>query len=681
MIIRSSVPGARAGAIEGRDVIRFDRNTFRSLDDAISREWLETNGLGGFAGSTLVGANTRRYHGLLMAATKPPVGRTLLLSKLEETLVIGEQRYELSTNEYSGAVHPRGFDFLVDFRLTPFPVFGFEVNGVRLEKCVFMLHGENTTVISYAMSSTKQQAIRLELCPLIAFRDYHALTHENNSLDPTVATGQGLVSFCPYAGLPRLFLAHNAAEAEKTGYWYRNFFYRVEQERGLDANEDLFNPLVLRYRPDVGERAIVIASTEAHEATEEEKYRQAEIRRRQQIRQAPPIEDDFVQDLAVAADQFLVKRDGGATVIAGYPWFADWGRDTMIALPGLTLFTGKADIAKQILQTFAKYEDRGMLPNRFPDQGEAAEYNSVDAALWFFEAVRAYGAKTGDREFLRALYPVLAGMIEWHVRGTRYGIRMLDNGLLNAGEAGVQLTWMDAKIGDWVVTPRSGHPVEVQALWHNALRIMEEMAERFGDEAARKSYSDRADLVSGSFNRLFWNEAGGCLYDVIHDGSADDSIRPNQIFAVSLPYSMLAPDRARKVVQVVERELLTPYGLRTLNPLNPAYKPRYQGTPYERDSAYHQGTVWPWLLGPFVTAYIKVNGGGAEARRRGEQMLNGLKEQMSRGCVGQLSEIYDGSEPQRPRGCFAQAWSVAEVLRMLCDDVYRIKAGKPDGGF
>ena len=364
--------------------------------------------------------------------------------------------------------------------------------------------------------------------------------------------------------------------------------------------------------------------------------------------------------------------------MAGYPWFTDWGRDTMIALSGLTLPTGRTEIARGILHEFAKHVDQGMLPNRFPDGSEAPEFNTVDATLWFFEAVRAYLAHTGDEKFVREeLYGVLKDIIDWHVRGTRYNIRMLENGLLNAGEQGVQLTWMDARVGDWVVTPRSGKPVEIQALWFNALKIMEDLAIRFGDNEAVKRFRTSSALVQWTFNRMFWNEEKSCLYDVVNGGNPDGSIRPNQLFAVSLPYSMLSRERAAKVLEVVERELLTPYGLRTLNEQDPNYKGRYEGDPYHRDSAYHQGTVWPWLIGPFISAYLKVHGSTEETRQHARGLLKPLEEHFSDGCLGQISEIYDGSVPQFERGCFAQAWSVGQIMQVLSEEIVQTNVPQP----
>src|SRR5256712_295009 len=450
-------------------MIQFAHDALNDLEACTSREWLETNGLGGFASSSIIGLNTRRYHGLLTAATKPPVGRIVMLSKLEETLVIDGRRYEISSNQYPGAVHPQGFKLQTGFRLDPFPIFTYEFEGIEIEKSVFMVQGENTTVIQYQLTlSNKFQFVEpsadehvaktadsplltahlsLELRPLVAFRDYHSTTHENSALNSHVAIMDGLASVAPYAGLPPLHFAHDAEKIETNSFWYRNFEYRVEQERGLDFHEDLFSLFILRFAIDgielakkSGFRVSVIASTERRDAKQADQLRQDEAKRRQKMRtemSALPKDDDLVRALTVAADQYIVTRGEQKTIIAGYHWFADWGRDTMIALPGLTLATGRFEIARSILLEFAKYVDQGMLPNRFPDAGETPEYNTVDATLWFFEAVRALADNTDDYEFVgNNLYGVLADIISWHVRGTRYNIQVDADGLLGSGEPG-----------------------------------------------------------------------------------------------------------------------------------------------------------------------------------------------------------------------------------------------------
>jgi predicted glycogen debranching enzyme len=655
-------------------MINFGQDDCRDLTAALEREWLETNGLGGFASSTIVGLNTRRYHGLLVAATHPPVGRLVLLAKLEETLIVDGRSFDLSANQYPGVIHPQGYRWQTGFRLDPFPIFTFKAGGVEIEKAVFMVYGENTTVAQYRLK-TPCDSVRLELRPLIAFRDYHVTSHENQALDPAVASEAGVASVAPYPGLPRLYLAHDADAVETGGSWYRNFEYRREQERGLDYREDLFQPLALRFDLSTRDSAAIIASTERHDAREATPLRNREIVRRAALADAAPMKDELVSQLVTAADQFIVARGEQKTVIAGYPWFADWGRDTMISLPGLTLATGRFEVARQILLEFSGHVDQGMLPNRFPDAGEQPEYNTVDGTLWFFEAIRAYADYTRDYAFVRNhLYDVLSDIVAWHLKGTRYGIRVDDSGLLIAGAPGVQLTWMDAKLGDWVVTPRAGKPVEIEALWYNALRTLEDFAARFGEPAAQKRYAELATVARWSFNRLFWNESAGCLYDVVEGATPDASIRPNQILAVSLNHSMLARGRAQAVVEVVRRELLTPYGLRTLAPGDARYAGQYSGDQRARDGAYHQGTVWPWLLGPFLTAYVHVNGGTRQARRQAAKWLEPLRGHLREAGLGQVSEIFDGDPPHRPRGCIAQAWSIAELLRAAVEEAFVMEA-------
>jgi len=649
-------------------MIAFGSEICRNLEAAIQREWLETNGLGGFASSTIIGLNTRRYHGLLTAATTPPVGRLVLLSKLEETLILDGQRFELSANQYPGVVHPQGYQYLTHFRLEPFPVLTYTLADVELEKAIFMIYSENSTVVHYTLrfagGTMAPDRCALEVRPLIACRDYHSTTHRNEALDPRVQVLPGLATVAPYAGLPALHCAHDADAIDTTGYWYNNFEYAVERERGLDFVEDLFSPFVLRFDLSRRAQAAIIASTALHDVARVAAYRQAEIARRQAILATVPAADDFVRTLVAAADHYIVARGDQKTVIAGYHWFSDWGRDTMIALPGLTLVTDRVDMAHSMLLAFARVVDQGMLPNRFPDTGETPEYNTVDATLWFFEAVRALWQATRDDTFMRThFYDVLTDIIAWHVRGTRYGIKVDDDGLLAAGEPGVQLTWMDAKVGDWVVTPRHGKPVEIQALWYNALRIMEDLAQTCGDTAAQQRYGTMAACAYASFNGLFWNAEAGCLYDVVNGAERDRTIRPIQIFAVSLPYTMLFDARAHDVVAVIERDLLTPYGLRSLAPYDPQYRGRYEGGPASRDSLYHQGTVWPWLMGPFLTAYVKVHGATSQGRQQAMQWLSGFRTHVCDAGLGHISEIFDGDAPHHPRGCIAQAWSVAELLR------------------
>jgi predicted glycogen debranching enzyme len=657
--------------------IEFDSLVCSDLTEASTREWLETNGIGGFASSTVVDLNTRRYHGLLTAATKPPVGRYVLLSKLEETLVFGGKRVELCVNKYAEAIHPQGHMYLHSFRLDPFPVITYRVDDIEIEKSIFMVHGENTAVIQYEVfGKLKDRPCHLEVRPLIAFRDYHSTTHANNGINRNVETAPGQATVTPYNGLPSLHFAHNGESIDRSGFWFYNFEYERERERGLDYLEDLYSPFALSFNLASGSVAI-IASTEHHEAAEARLLEDEEVERRERIAPAaPPAKDAFATLLTAAADQFIVARGDQNSVIAGYPWFGDWGRDTMISLPGLTLVTGRYDEARNILRAFARSMDRGMLPNRFPDAGETPEYNTVDATLWMFHAVYEFLRYTRDYDFVRAeLYTPLADSIAWHERGTRYGIRLDSDGLLQAGEPGVQLTWMDAKIGDWVVTPRQGKPVEIQALWYNALRVMQHLAGKFGDRDQVAHYAALADHARARFLEVFWNDADGCLYDVLMDSGPDRAIRPNQIFTVSLPHPLLEGEKALRIVDVIEWELLTSYGLRTLSPRDPNYRGHYGGDPLSRDSAYHQGTVWPWLLGPFLTAYVKVHDSSNQARIRADHFLEPLRAHLWQAGLGQISEVFDGDAPHHPGGCIAQAWSVAEVLRTYFEDV---KGRKPE---
>lgn len=657
-------------------MIRFDESVLHDVEQALSREWLETNALGAFACSSLAGANTRRYHGLLTTCARPPVGRQLLLSKLEDSVTVAGERYEFSSNQYEGALHPQGFRHLRGFRLDPWPVFTFEAGGALIEKSIFLLRDRPAVAVAWELMSCESE-LDIDVRPLIAFRDYHSTTHANSSIDPTVEVEDGLVRLKPYAGLPDLYLAHSGRDIEPLGQWYYNFFYERERERGLDFQEDLFCPLQMRGKLSTGKPFVIIASTKAEQVSGFERLRQQERKARSVVRASAPRERELVADLTVAADQFIARRGDGFTVMAGYPWFTDWGRDTMIALPGLTLAPGREAIARSILRTFASNISEGMVPNHFPDQGELPAYNTVDASLWYFEAVRGHLDRTGDASLRDELYPVLLDILERHIHGTRFNIHLRPDGLLESGEPGVQLTWMDAKVGDWVVTPRTGLPVEIQALWYNALCIVSKLAEQRKDQANATRFAKIAASAKKSFNQLFWSAELGCLYDVVDGERRDASIRPNQIFAVSLPHTMLPATRARRIVDVVRSHLLTPYGLRTLSPSDADYRGRYQGGPLERDGAYHQGTVWPWLLGPFVTAFVKVNGRTAAARREAESMFAAFPRHLLEAGIGQVSEIFDGDAPHAPRGCIAQAWSVAELLRALCEDVYSMREPKP----
>ena len=654
-------------------MIHFGREITGDLEVAERREWLCTNGIGGFASGTVAGSLTRRYHGVLVAALAPPLGRMLVVPKLEEHVDYGGERWALVTNRWSGgAVDRDGHRHLERFRLDgTTPVWTYACADAVVEKRLFMEQGANTTYVRYRLRRAAAPA-RLTVRALVNYRDYHGATHGGDWRMDVTRTARGVRVVAFDGATPITLAASGAAEVdvEPTHAWYRGFALPREHERGLPSREDHLHAATFAVTLRPGETVTVIASTEPappldgeaawerRRAWDDERLA-AWQKRHAWAAAAPP----WIARLVLAADQFIARRPlpdepEGMTIIAGYPWFGDWGRDTMVSLPGLTLSTGRPEVAAVVLRTFARVVDRGLLPNRFPDGGEAPEYNTADATLWFVEAIRAYHAATDDDGLLKELYPTLESIAEWHRAGTRHGIVMdPEDGLLRAGEPGVQLTWMDAKVGDHVITPRIGKPVEVNALWFNALSALSGFARRLGRPA--REWDGMAARAATGFER-FWSDRLGYCHDVI-DGpaGADDALRPNQIFAVSLPASPLAAKRQRRVVDACARHLLTSYGLRSLARSHPDYRPTYGGDVPSRDGAYHQGTVWSWLAGPFAIAHHRVYGDGAAARAFLEPLADHLHD-----CgVGSIAEIFDAEPPHAPRGCVAQAWSVAETLR------------------
>jgi predicted glycogen debranching enzyme len=645
-------------------LIELGRAELATFTGAASREWLVTNGLGGFACGSIGGARTRRYHGLLVAALRPPVERAVLVAKLDTVVRYRGAVVSLGTNEYAdGTVDPRGFERLERFRLEgQTPVWQYVVGDALLEQRVTMVHGENTTLVQLRVLRATAP-VELTLTPFCTHRDYHGVSRGAGWTLATAALPRGCEVRAFDGAQPYRLELDRGSFAPAPG-WYWNFKLRAESARGLDDVEDLFVPGEFAVTLEPGEAATLRLSTTAGAITPAAFA--AERQRQLQLLAAAHTsgEPEWIRQLTLAADQFVVKRGtaaNGRTVIAGYPWFADWGRDTMIALPGLALATGRHEVARNVLRTFGQFVSEGMLPNRFPDAGEAPEYNTVDATLWFFHALDEYLAATGDRQLIAELYPVLLHIVDAHVKGTRYRIHVDSDGLLYAGEAGVQLTWMDAKVGDFVVTPRIGKPVEINALWYRALVAMESFAALQGDHLAERRFAALAGNALRSFRRRYWSKAHGYLADVV-DGpgsTADYSLRPNQIFAVSLDAGLLERDQARAVVDVCGRELWTPVGLRSLGAHEPGYRGRYGGGPRERDGVYHQGTVWSWLLGPFAIAHFNAYGDAKAA----SAFLAGVAPHLREACIGEISEIFDGDAPHRPEGCVAQAWSVAEVLR------------------
>ena len=654
-------------------LVRFGRDECRNLEFAGSREWLVTNGIGGFASGTIAGGMTRRYHGLLIAALRPPVGRMHLVAGLDEIVRYAGQEFALGTHWWaSGAVEPKGFLNIESFRLEGMtPVWRYELGDALLEKRVWMQQGENTSYVQYTLLKGSG-AVEMELKALVNYRDFHGSTRAGDWRMNVQREERGL-KVVAFDGATPFYLQSAEASCETRNEWYRDCLFLLERERGLDDHEDHLFAAVFRAKVNMGGSVSIVATTEeaaelnAEKALTERTSHEAQVmdawhsERKRDVSENEPAR---VRQLVVAADQFIVKRalpeePEGRSIIAGYHWFEDWGRDTMIALPGLTLATGRPDVALRILMAFARYVDSGMLPNHFPDAGGAPEYNTVDAALWYFEAVRQYFEAKHDIESVAELFPVLAGIVEAHVKGTRYNIHVdAADGLLYAGAAGVQLTWMDAKVADWVVTPRMGKSVEINALWLNALETMARFARLLGKESGR--YEALSSSAMKSFQK-FWNEKRGCCFDVIDAPGIgnDGALRPNQVFAVSLPVSALTPVQRKAVVDICAEQLLTPYGLRSLGPGEPGYQGHYRGGPRERDAAYHQGTVWGWLLGPFVIAHFRVYRDSATAMR----FLERLGSEVHSYGLGTLGEIFDGDAPFSPRGCIAQAWTVAEVLR------------------
>ncbi|MEJ1239471.1 amylo-alpha-1,6-glucosidase [Chryseolinea sp. T2] len=646
----------------------MDRSITDDFDKSSRLEWLEVNGLGGYASGTVSGPLTRRYHGLLIAALEPPVKRTVVLSKLDETIVINDnstqpaQRFELGTNQFPNAVHPAGYHYMCQFERDVFPVFYYEAGNVRLKKTIAALLDENTTLVLYEVLDASAE-FTMELLPLASCRDHHSISSENNAIGRQYLFEDGLFRTVNYHGGPEVFIYVPGSTFVEAQGWYRNFEYLRELERGLEFREDLYTHGHFKVNLRKGSTLGVIISTGDTSQKNAFDLFAVEQQRREGLRQSSNSSNPWWSRLMLAADQFIARRGKSFTIIAGYHWFTDWGRDTMISLPGLCLATGRLSIARDILLQYARFVSEGMLPNRFPDHGEQPEYNTMDATLWFFHAAYQYFLATDDIVLIEKLLPVFTSIVASHLRGTRYGIGVdpVDE-LLRGGQPGTQLTWMDAKVGDWVVTPRVGKPVEINALWYNALRVMETIHQRLGNQEEAGAFGHRADKVRSNFQMLFWNTAENCLFDYL-DSSPHGEIRPNQIYAVSLPFPLFEGNKARAIVDVVKTKLLTPVGLRSLAQNSPGYIGRCVGPPLERDAAYHQGTVWTFLIGAFIDALYAVEGNAAQ--KEASAIVNNCCAHLDDACVGSISEVFDGDWPHIARGCVAQAWSVAELVRVI----------------
>jgi predicted glycogen debranching enzyme len=653
-------------------------------DAFLSQEWLVANGLGGYASGTLAGVATRRFHGLLIAALPAPLGRTIMLNQLSESLLLpdatviplcGEERE-------SGAVELTSAQYLAEFRLEMgLPVWRYEVDGMTIEKHLVMPYRQNTVYLTYTLLN-ERPGLKLILRPAIHFRPHEGFVDEPLEQPYRLVIVDDMYEIQGKDFYPplRMQLIGDGASLTLDKGIIKDLFYRIEKRRGYDSQGVLWSPGYFSVNLLPGRPTTLIASVESWTTisalTPDEAFPAEHERRERLLAGADPqAQTGMGAELVLAADQFIIVPAGRIeeaararaagdevrTVIAGYHWFTDWGRDTMISLDGLTLATGRYTEGEWILRTFAHYVRDGLIPNMFPEGEREGLYHTADATLWFFHALDRYLQVTGDRETLRSILPTLHDIVSHHLNGTRFGIGVdPQDGLLSQGADGYQLTWMDAKVGDWVVTPRRGKAVEINALWYNALQLLARwMSEE--ENASPESLCGEAEKTRQSFNERFWYAQGGYLYDVIDGEMGDDpACRPNQLLALSLSYPVLDSDKWKPVLDQVAQRLLTPVGLRSLAPGHPDFKARYDGDLRARDAAYHQGTVWAWLIGPFIDAWLKVHPEDYEGARG---FLIGLEPHLSRSCIGSISEIFDGEEPFTPRGCVAQAWSVAEALR------------------
>jgi predicted glycogen debranching enzyme len=651
----------------------------------LTREWLVTNGLGGYASGTVACVNTRRYHGLLVAAMPGPLGRMMMLNHLWERIRLPDRTVVVISNEefVGGPLELQGARYLTEFRLEQgLPVWRYEVEDFQLEKSLLLPHEQNTVHVTYRLLEGAG-SLRLTLRPSVHFRPHDAPVSEDLGGPYAFAAIENRYELTVRPDLPvlRLRLYGERGAFTVDGKTTAEVLYRVEESRGYEATGRLWSPGYFRADLTAGAYATVVASTESWEtigalSPEAALLAEHERRRRLLATAHPAAQSGMAAELVLAVDQFLITpagREADAararasgdeirTVVAGYHWFTDWGRDTMISLEGLTLTTGRHLEAGYILRTFAHYVRDGLIPNLFPEGDDAGLYHTADATLWFFHAIDRYLQATEDRATLRRVLPTLEAIVDAHVRGTCFGIGIdPHDGLLRQGAPGYQLTWMDAKVGDWVVTPRRGKAVEINALWYNALRLLEGWLGEEKEPAAARMLGDRAEQAWRSFNERFWYADGGYLYDVVDGEHGDDpACRPNQLIAIALAHPVLEPTHWKAVLEVARERLLTPVGLRSLAPGHPDYKAQYYGDLRARDAAYHQGTVWAWLIGPFVDAWLRLHEGDQAGAR---QFLEGFVAHLGEACLGSISEVFDAEAPFTPRGCVAQAWSVAEVLR------------------
>jgi len=672
-----------------------DSNALSDVDKALKTEWLVTNGLGGYASSTVLGINTRKYHGLLVAALNPPVDRRVLLAKLDEEIYVNNKAYFFGANEFRSGFHPEGYRYLAEFSLDPCPTYTYKVDeGIQLKKTVFMPYQKNVTVAVYEVSNSSKDTTIVRISPLINSRHFHSVTEKDKEPSFLQRQFNRGVTLQPSTGFTSLTLFSTDGRYRVGRDEWVETFFRVDSSRGESKLDNNYKPGVFEFTiaPNENRRFSIVAvggksedetqhilSTIYKDSENIDALFNTELQRKNKLldtfqkRYSNVQVEDWLKLLILATDTFIVERQSTKTksVIAGYHWFEDWGRDSLISLPGLTLIAGRFDDARHILLTFKRYCSNGIVPNRFPDSAQDKPvYNTVDATLWYIDAVLQYLKYTNDFSFVQEeLWDTLESIIQNHVKGTVFNIHVGEDGLVSHGP---QLTWMDAAPHGEPVTSRDGKAVEIQALWYNALKTMQLLANHFGREGKAKKYFSMADKTKSSFNENFWNPKRNCLFDVVtSDRQEDSSLRPNQIMAVSLDFTMLDKAGAEQIVETIQKRLWGVYGLRTLSDDDPRYMGRYQGDWKQRDNAYHNGTVWPWLLGPFVKAFLKLKNYDAEWRSFAfKNFLQPLfRDEIFRAGLGNVSEIFDGDPPHMPNGCIAQAWSVAEPLRAYVEDV------------
>jgi len=655
--------------------IRLGKDFLSTYEEGIKREWVIGNGLGGYASSTVIGAGTRTYHGLLVAAPENSPGRLLLLSSLDEEISIDEEVYRLATHKYPDNIGPEGFNYLSEFIHSPFPLWVYQPGDFTVKKKVFMVHGSNTTCILYDVTSRREGAL-LRICPLVSSRDFN-LTARSGYLSFFQKARPAGVELASSNGFT--FSLSSNLRYHPDPIWYYNLEYDAEKNRGLNFQEDIFSPGHFESKLESGtSRFFIAASTgdiSALTLEQADKLYTREANRQNLFALDSRLIEPFALKLLKATDHFVVKNrfSGENTVIAGYHWYSDWGRDAMISLPGLFLIPYRFNEAKSALINFSRYCRRGLIPNTFPAFGGDPVYNTVDASLWFIHALDRYFEYTKDFLFLSDIWDTVGDIIDNYCNGTDFGIGMDSDYLIRQGP---QLTWMDAKVGEWAVTPRAGKACEINALWYNALKTASYMGTLLGEDIS--SYETLAAGVASNFENSFWNPETNCLFDLIYPDEAenqvkDPAIRPNQIFAVSLPYTMLSPEKEKAIVDRVEKDLLTPFGLKTLSSDHPLYKGQYRGDALTRDTAYHNGTVWPWLLGAYVKAYLKIHDHSNSSLENMRALLEGFDTHLEIAGIGTISEVFDGDSPHSPGGAIAQAWSVAEILRAYVEDVLGIK--------